>query len=48
MSGQGSRSNSLESNCTYNLIDFEYRWGLSQVGSFDGLQEKKIFYSLKV
>ena len=30
--GLGSRSNSMESSCHYTLIDFEYRWGLSQVG----------------
>ena len=30
-SGPGSRSNSLEHGCNYSLIDFEFRWGLSQV-----------------
>jgi len=29
--GLGSRSNSMESSCNYTLIDFEYRWGLSQI-----------------
>ena len=57
MSGQGSRSNSLESNCTYSLIDFEFRWGLSQVNininnilySFFALRDKKkSSFSLKV
>ena len=28
--GPGSRNNSLEHNCSYTLIDFEFRWGLSQ------------------
>ena len=40
--GPGSRNNSLEHNCSYTLIDFEFRWGLSQARELNSFHDWSI------